>query len=119
MTRRTNQGYKYNVQHNYVTTIFNRQATTHTTRRVNVGFMAIRSPAEIDLRVFERGAGETLACGTGACAAVVSGRQRGLLAEKVKVHLPGGDLVICWEGGRSPVWMSGPAAEVFEGNIKL
>ncbi|WP_457665342.1 diaminopimelate epimerase [Thiolapillus sp.] len=88
-------------------------------RRVNVGFMAIRSPAEIDLRVFERGAGETLACGTGACAAVVSGRQRGLLAEKVKVHLPGGDLVVCWEGGRSPVWMSGPAAEVFEGNIKL
>ena len=88
-------------------------------RRVNVGFMAVRSPTEIDLRVFERGTGETLACGTGACAAVVSGQLRGLLKERVRVHLPGGDLVICWEGGRSPVWMSGPAAEVFEGNIEL
>ncbi|HID44358.1 MAG TPA: diaminopimelate epimerase [Chromatiaceae bacterium] len=88
-------------------------------QRVNVGFMAVRSPYEIDLRVFERGAGETLACGTGACAAVVSGQLRGLLAERVLVHLPGGDLVISWAGGQSPVWMIGPAVSVFEGTIEL
>jgi diaminopimelate epimerase len=88
-------------------------------QRVNVGFMHIRSADEIDLRVYERGAGETLACGTGACAAVVAGRVRGLLREQVLVHLPGGDLMVSWDGEGQPVWMTGPATEVFEGNIEL
>ncbi|WP_456418030.1 diaminopimelate epimerase [Thiolapillus sp.] len=88
-------------------------------RGANVGFMAVLSPGEIDLRVYERGAGETLACGSGACAAVVAGRLRGLLGERVKVHLPGGDLVVSWAGDQSPVWMSGPAVGVFEGTIEL
>lgn len=88
-------------------------------RRVNVGFMQILSPDEIHLRVHERGAGETLACGTGACAAVVSGRLRGLLAESVRVHLPGGTLSIHWPGGADPVWMTGPAEPVFQGEIDL
>ncbi len=87
--------------------------------KVNVGFMSIRNPGEIDLRVWERGVGETLACGTGACAAVVAGRLRGLLDEEVKVHLRGGDLVISWKGGAEPVWMAGPAIRVFEGEIEL
>ena len=88
-------------------------------QQVNVGFMAVRSATEIDLRVYERGAGETLACGTGACAAVVAGQLRGLLEKQVKVHLRGGDLVVSWGGEQSPVWMSGPAVEVFEGSIEL
>jgi diaminopimelate epimerase len=87
--------------------------------KVNVGFMAVRNSREIDLRVWERGVGETLACGTGACAAVVAGRLRGLLHEQVKVHLPGGDLVVSWKGGSEPVWMAGPATRVFEGVIEL
>jgi diaminopimelate epimerase len=88
-------------------------------RRVNVGFMAVKGRDEIDLRVFERGSGETLACGTGACAAVVSGRLRGLLDENVRVRLPGGELRIAWQGGDAPVWMTGPAVTVFEGTIAL
>jgi diaminopimelate epimerase len=88
-------------------------------QRVNVGFMAVRARDEIDLRVYERGTGETLACGTGACAAVVAGRLRGLLDERVLVHLPGGDLVISWRGNNEPVWMTGPAVEVFEGKVDL
>ena len=88
-------------------------------QRVNAGFMSIVSPAEIDLRVFERGAGETLACGTGACAAVVAGRLQNLLDEVVLVHLRGGDLVISWKGEGEPVWMTGPATEVFQGSIEL
>ena len=88
-------------------------------QRVNVGFMAVRTREEINLRVYERGAGETLACGTGACAAVVAGRLRGLLDERVRVHLPGGDLVVSWQGKGEPVWMTGPATEVFEGSIRL
>lgn len=88
-------------------------------QRVNVGFMAVRNRHEIDLRVWERGVGETLACGTGACAAVVAGRLRGLLEGPVTVHLPGGDLVISWEGEGQPVCMTGPATEVFEGDIAL
>ncbi len=87
--------------------------------RVNVGFMEVVSPGEIRLRVFERGAGETLACGTGACAAVVSGRLQGLLDEEVKVRLPGGNLMIKWPGDAAPVWMTGPARRVFEGRIEL
>lgn len=87
--------------------------------RVNAGFMAVRSPHQIDLRVYERGAGETLACGTGACAAVVSGRLRGLLNEQVEVQLPGGTLVISWAGEGQPVWMTGPATTVFDGVVTL
>ncbi|MEW7978424.1 MAG: diaminopimelate epimerase [gamma proteobacterium symbiont of Phacoides pectinatus] len=88
-------------------------------RRVNVGFMQIGSRDHIRLRVYERGAGETLACGTGACAAAVSGQLQGLLDERVRVSLPGGDLVIEWAGEGHPVWMSGPAETVFEGRITL
>jgi len=88
-------------------------------RRVNVGFMAVKGRDRIDLRVYERGSGETLACGTGACAAVVSGRLRGLLDEHVTVRLPGGELRVSWWGDDAPVWMTGPAVTVFEGTIAL
>ena len=88
-------------------------------RRVNVGFMTVRAPDRIDLRVYERGSGETLACGTGACAAVVSGRLRGLLDPRVTVRLPGGELTVAWQGEGEPVWMIGPAVAVFEGSIDL
>lgn len=87
--------------------------------KVNVGFMQVISRSEINLRVFERGCGETLACGTGACAAVVSGIVQGLLDSKVKVHLPGGTLTISWPGGNTPVMMKGPALTVYEGTINL
>lgn len=88
-------------------------------QRVNAGFMQIVSRGEINLRVHERGAGETLACGTGACAAVVAGIRRGLLEGDVKVNLPGGSLSISWAGQGQPVWMTGPAVTVFEGEIQL
>jgi len=88
-------------------------------QRANAGFMQIVSPREIRLRVFERGAGETLACGTGACAAVVAGRLRQLLDEEVTVHLPGGSLSIAWAGSGSPVIMTGPATTVFHGQVKI
>ena len=88
-------------------------------RRANVGFLQVDSRQQIRLRVFERGAGETLACGTGACAAVVVGRLRGLLDERVEVRLPGGTLVVSWAGDGDPVWMTGPAARVFDGRIDL
>lgn len=88
-------------------------------QRVNAGFMQIVSPREIRLRVFERGAGETLACGTGACAAVVAGRLRQLLDEEVTVHLPGGSLSIAWAGPGRPVIMTGPATTVFHGQVKI
>jgi diaminopimelate epimerase len=88
-------------------------------QRVNVGFMQILTPEHIRLRVFERGVGETLACGSGACAAVVVGHNQGLLAEAVQVDLRGGSLRIEWQGGLAPVWMSGPAVRVFEGLIQL
>lgn len=87
--------------------------------RVNVGFMQIVTRNEINLRVFERGVGETLACGTGACGAVVAGRLRGLLDGKVKVNLPGGSLQIEWQGEGQPVIMTGPAVTVFHGQIKI
>jgi diaminopimelate epimerase len=83
--------------------------------RVNAGFMQIVDRATIRLRVYERGAGETLACGTGACAAVVAGRRRGLLDERVRVMTRGGDLAIAWAGEGAPVMMKGPARTVFEG----
>ena len=97
------------------------QIETHARfpQRANVGFMHVRSPNEIDLRVFERGTGETLACGTGACAAVVSGQLRGLLGQEVLVNLPGGSLQIEWRGEGQPVMMTGPAITVFEGHIQL
>ena len=87
--------------------------------KVNVGFMQIVNDQQIRLRVFERGAGETLACGSGACAAVVAGRLLNQLSEQVKVDLPGGQLMIEWRGQDSPVEMTGPAETVFEGSIEL
>ena len=87
--------------------------------RVNVGFMELVSANEIRLRVFERGAGETMACGTGACAAAVVGIAQGKLRDRVKVHLPGGTLQIAWKGPGNPVFMTGPAEHVFDGEIEL
>lgn len=88
-------------------------------RRVNVGFMQVVDRSHIKLRVFERGSGETLSCGTGACAAVVSGIRRGLLDTSVQVATHGGVLSISWEGEGKPVMMTGPAITVFEGEINL
>ncbi|NSL53675.1 diaminopimelate epimerase [Uliginosibacterium aquaticum] len=87
--------------------------------RVNAGFMQVVDEHSIRLRVFERGAGETLACGTGACAAVVAGIQRQLLASPVRVATCGGELSIAWGGPGSPVLMTGPAVSVFEGSIEI
>ncbi len=88
-------------------------------KRVNAGFMQIVDRSHIRLRVFERGAGETLSCGTGACAAVVAGIRRGLLDTTVQVATRGGSLTITWAGEGSPVLMTGPAITVFEGEINL
>ena len=88
-------------------------------KRVNAGFMQVIDAGHIKLRVYERGAGETLACGTGACAAMVVGHQQGKLAENVEVSLPGGILQISWHGEGSPVMMTGPAEIVFEGVINV
>ncbi len=88
-------------------------------RRVNAGFMQVVDRHAIRLRVLERGAGETLACGTGACAAVVAGIRRGLLDSPVRVTTHGGDLSIAWSGGQSHVIMTGPAVTVFAGEIEL
>ncbi|MBN3753010.1 diaminopimelate epimerase [Paraburkholderia sp. Tr-20389] len=89
-------------------------------QRVNAGFMQIVGRSEVKLRVYERGAGETLACGTGACAAVAAGIRRGLLDAPVKVHTHGGTLTITWDGApSSSLMMAGPAATVFEGEIEL
>lgn len=87
-------------------------------KRVNVGFMQVVGRDSIRLRVFERGAGETLACGTGACAAVVAGRLQGLLDAQVDVSLRGGNLQIVWQGEGQPVWMTGPAETVFRGTLR-
>ena len=87
--------------------------------RVNAGFMEVVSRDRIKLRVFERGSGETLACGTGACAAVVAGITRGLLDDTVTVQTHGGELVIRWDGEGQPVLMTGPAVSVYEGEIDL
>ena len=86
---------------------------------VNVGFMQISNLHEIRLRVFERGAGETLACGSGACAAAVAGISNGWLYTPVTVHTRGGDLTIEWAGEQQPVMMRGPATTVFEGELEL
>jgi diaminopimelate epimerase len=88
-------------------------------QRVNVGFMQILQRDAIKLRVFERGSGETLACGTGACAAVVAGIMRGKLDSSVQVHTHGGDLSIHWAGSGSDVFLTGPAVTVFQGEINL
>jgi diaminopimelate epimerase len=87
--------------------------------RANIGFMQIIDRRQIKLRVYERGAAETLACGSGACAAVVAGIEQGLLDQEVRVELPGGELVISWIGRGYPVLMTGAAKTVFEGQIKL
>jgi diaminopimelate epimerase len=88
-------------------------------KRVNAGFLQVQDRQHIKLRVFERGAGETLACGTGACAAVVAGIRRGLLDSPVQVEARGGRLTISWAGEGEPVYLSGPAETVFEGEIEL
>jgi diaminopimelate epimerase len=88
-------------------------------QRVNAGYMQLLDRHAIKLRVFERGVGETLACGTGACAAAVAGIARGLLESPVRVDTRGGTLTIAWAGGDNAVWMKGPAKTVFEGSIEL
>lgn len=95
------------------------EAHPHFPQRVNAGFMYVRSRNEVDLRVYERGVGETLACGTGACAAVVAGRLRGLLDERVSVNLTGGNLTIEWAGEGQSVMMTGPAVNVFHGQVTV
>ncbi len=85
--------------------------------RVNAGFMQVLNRGEVNLRVYERGAGETQACGSGACGAVAVGIVQGLLDENVTVNLPGGSLRICWKGPGKPLYMTGPAAHVFDGQL--
>lgn len=87
--------------------------------RANIGFMQVTGPAHIRLRVFERGVGETSACGTGACAAVAAGRQAGLLDEEVTVALPGGELRVRWPGEGAPVWLIGEAVRAFDGVVAI
>jgi len=88
-------------------------------KRVNAGFMQVLDRSHIKLRVYERGSGETLSCGTGACAATVAGILRGLLDNTVYVATHGGSLTVQWDGGDAPVMMTGPALTVFEGEINL
>jgi len=87
--------------------------------RVNAGYMQVHDRHRVALRVWERGAGETLSCGTGACAAVVAGIARGLLDSPVRVETRGGALTISWAGGDNPVWMKGPAETVYEGFLDV
>jgi diaminopimelate epimerase len=95
------------------------QAHTLFPEGVNVGFMQILDPGHIRLRVYERGAGETLACGSGACAAVVAGHLSSKLANPVDVSLNGGNLLVSWQGEGEPVWITGPAAFVYTGRVTL
>jgi diaminopimelate epimerase len=88
-------------------------------KRVNAGFMEIVDRSHIRLRVYERGTGETLACGTGACAAVAIGRRHGRLDERVGVELPGGRLEVQWTGPGEHIWLTGPAEVSFEGHVDL
>jgi diaminopimelate epimerase len=88
-------------------------------KRTNVGFMQVVDRGNIRLRVFERGVGETRACGTGACAAVVIGRRQGTLDATVRVELPGGAAEVSWEGPGKAVWLTGPAKKVFTGSIEI
>jgi len=85
----------------------------------NVGFRTVRDRSTIDLRVHERGVGETRACGTGACAAMATARESGLVDDEVTVQLPGGQLVVSWRGGTAPVWLTGNAELLSEGTIDL
>lgn len=95
------------------------QASPRFPQGVNVGFLQIVDRSHVRLRVFERGVGETLACGTGACAAVVSGIRLGLLDASAEVQTRGGVLTIAWAGGDASVFMTGPATTVFHGEIDL
>lgn len=88
-------------------------------KRTNVGFMEVVSPTHIRLRVFERGVGETQACGTGACAAVAVGRRLGLLQEEVQVDAPGGRMLVRWPGPKHSLWLTGPAVTVFAGTVEV
>ncbi len=88
-------------------------------KRANVGFASWQGRSAMRLRVWERGTGETLACGTGACAAVVWGRLLGWLDAETEVQLRGGRLVVSWQGEGAPVWMTGPAVTVYEGQVEL
>ena len=88
-------------------------------QKTNVGFMAVHRDGEIDLRVHERGVGETLACGTGACAAAVAAMRRGLAGQDVLVNLPGGQVMVSWRGDTEPVWLTGNAELISEGTIDL
>jgi diaminopimelate epimerase len=87
--------------------------------RVNAGYMQVLDRRRIALRVWERGVGETLSCGTGACAAAVAGIARGLLDSPVRVDTRGGALTIAWPGGHNAVWMKGPAQTVYEGTLEF
>jgi diaminopimelate epimerase len=91
----------------------------HFPNRTNVGFMQVIGRNHIALRVFERGAGETRACGTGACAAVAVGVRRGWLDPEVRVELPGGTALVSWSGPGQPIWLTGPADTVFTGSVDL
>jgi diaminopimelate epimerase len=95
------------------------QARPEFPRQVNVGFMQVVDAGHIKLRVYERGAGETLACGTGACGAVAVGRQLGLLGPDVEVHVPGGKLGVNWQGPGQPIWLTGPAVVAFRGEVEI
>ncbi len=95
------------------------ESNMHFPQRVNAGFMQIVNVHEINLRVYERGSGETLSCGTGACAAAVSGIALGLLQSPVLVNTRGGQLSIAWAGENEPVMMTGPAEFVFEGQLEI
>jgi diaminopimelate epimerase len=88
-------------------------------RRTNVGFMQVLDTHHIRLRVYERGTGETRACGTGACAAVAVGRRHGILGERVDVDLPGGRLIVEWAGAAQPIWLTGPAESAFTGKVDI
>ncbi len=95
------------------------QSCARFPRQVNVGFMQIVDRGHIRLRVYERGVGETRACGTGACAAVAVGRDLELLGADVDVHVPGGMLSVHWDGQGEPVWLTGPAQQSFEGHVEI
>jgi diaminopimelate epimerase len=95
------------------------QNTPEFPRAVNVGFMQVVNAGSIQLRVYERGAGETQACGTGSCAAVVIGRSLGLLKDQVEVRVPGGVLSVHWEGPGKSVWLTGVAQQAFEGIVDI
>jgi diaminopimelate epimerase len=95
------------------------QSNPHFPRQVNVGFMQVLDTAHIRLRVYERGVGETLACGTGSCAAAVVGHHLGLLGTDVEVHVPGGKLSVHWGGPGQSVWLTGPAQRSFEGRVEI